>query len=421
MKEHPPRWAGEATAQRAKVLQAYRRHLSVGTARLAELMRAGVEARSRGPYVWDESGEQYLDCGGYGVFILGHCHPRVVDAVIDQVRTHPTSTYLLLSRIKAEAAEKLASVMPSGLDHIYFAGSGAEAVETALKIARLNGRRRIIAMENGFHGMTLGALSATGYKSHQQPFEPLLPGVEFVPFGSANALAEALNRDPDACVLLEPVQAEAGVIIPPDGYLSEVERICRAQRALLILDEIQTGLGRLGAWWGASREAVTPDLLLVGKALGGGIVPVSAVAGSASAFERLSRDPMIHNSTFSGAPIAAAAAKATIEAIEEEDIVERAALLGARMHEMVASVMKEACPALIRQVRSIGLLTAIEWDADYLALDFLIEMLDRRVILSHSTNAPRVTRLTPPAVISEADISNVEATMRASAKAMAAR
>jgi putrescine aminotransferase len=384
-------------------------------------MHAGVEARSSGPHVWDEQGERYLDCGGYGVFLLGHCHPRVVDAVVAQVRTHPTSTYFLLSRLKAEAAATLARVAPKGLDHVHFGLSGSEAVEIALKVARLNGRQRVIAMSNGYHGMTVGALSVTGSETHRQPFQPLLGGIEFVPYGDVEALARALRDGPEACVVLEPVQAEGGVVIPPDGYLREVERLCRSHGSFLVLDEIQTGLGRLGTWWGADREGVVPDILLVGKALSGGVIPVSAAVGTQRAFERLSREPTLHGSTFSGAPVTLAAAKAAIEAIEAEDIVARAAALGSRLRAMIAAAVDEACPALVRGVRGAGLLIGIEWKSDYLALDFLIEMFDRKVILSHSSNAPRVIRMTPPAVLDEEDIRWLEAAVLASARALAAR
>ncbi|MGA7732802.1 MAG: aminotransferase class III-fold pyridoxal phosphate-dependent enzyme [Chloroflexia bacterium] len=412
---------GEVLARRDKVLDAYRSHLSVGLARLARLMRAAVEVRSYGPHVWDDNGEKYLDCGGYGVFTLGHCHPRVVEAVVEQVRSHPLSTRFLLNRPMAEAAEALARVAPEGLDYVYFGVSGADAVETALKLARLEGRKRIISMDNGYHGMTFGALSVTGREVYRQPFQPLLNEVEFVPFGNADALEDALSRGPEACVILEPVQAEGGVVVPPEGYLSEVERACRAHGAFLIIDEIQTGLGRLGAWWGVDREGVVPDVLLVGKALTGGVVPVSAVVGSEAAFRRLSQDPLIHASTFSGAPIAMAAAKAAVETIEEENIIPRAAALGDRLLQAITKAVEDTCPSLVREVRGSGLLIAIEWNADYLALDFLCTMLDQRVILTHSMNAPTVTRLTPPAILSDEDVHVLEAAIRASGKVLAAR
>jgi putrescine aminotransferase len=407
--------------RRDEVLRAYRDHVSVGMAQLSRMMRATVETRSEGPYVWDEGGERYLDCGGYGVFTLGHCHPRVVEAVVEQVRTLPLSTRLLLNGALAEAADALVRVAPDGLDRVYFGVSGADVVEVALKLARLNGRRRVVAMENGYHGKSLGALSVTGRAVYREPFEPLLADIEFVPFGDADALVRALAHRPEACVLLEPVQAEAGVIVPPDGYLAEVERTCREHGAFLVVDEIQTGLGRLGAWWGVDREGVTPDVLLAGKALGGGVVPVGALLATEDAFDRLSRDPLLHNSTFSGSPIAMAAVRAAVEAIEQEAIVERAAELGTAISERVAGALRDTCPALVREVRGIGLLIGIEWTVDFLSLDFLLEMLDRQVVIAHSMNAPAVSRLTPPAVLTEADVDLIEEAVRAAGTAMAAR
>jgi putrescine aminotransferase len=180
-------------------------------------------------------------------------------------------------------------------------------------------------------------------------------------------------------------------------------------------------MGRLGAWWGTDLEDVVPDLLLAGKSLSGGVVPVSAVVGTSTAFHRLSRDPLIHSPTFSGAPIAMAAAKAAIQAIEEDGIIERARALGTWLLHLVSTALRETCPALVREVRGSGLLVGIEWTADFLALDFLIEMLDRGVILSHSMNAPRVTRFTPPAVLDDQDLRVLDAAVRASGAAMAAR
>ena len=408
-------------AGRGAVLAAYQRHLSLGLTRLAELTHAGVEARAAGVHVWDEDGKRYLDCGGYGVLTLGHCHPRVVEAVVRQVRSQPATTYFLLSRVRAEAAAALSRVAPAGLDFVHFAQSGAEAVEAALKLARLHGRGRVIAMDGGYHGLTLGALSVTGRADHRRELGPLLDSVVFVPFGDAAALTAALQSGPPACVLLEPVQGEAGVIVPPQGYLRATAAACRVHGALLAADEIQTGLGRLGTWWGVDREDVTPDILLAGKALGGGVVPVSALLATESVFRPFSRNPALHLSTFSGAPIAAAAAKAAIETIEAEGIVERARLLGERLRTVVRAAIAETCPDLVREVRCAGLLIAIEWHADYHALDFLVEMLDRGVILALSSNAPHVTRLTPPAIMDEADVSELEAALRASGLALARR
>jgi putrescine aminotransferase len=249
-----------------KVVELYRRHVNRGVATIAGMVGLPAEVRSAGSLVFDETGRAFLDCGGYGVFIAGHCHPVVVDAVRSQLDRNPLSSRALLSPELASAAARLAAVAPGDLSYVCFGNSGAEAVEIGIKIARLNGKSRLIAMDGGFHGKTLGALSITGRSRYRTPFLPLLPGVEFIPYGDAGALEQMLAQDGDkSCVILEPVQGEGGVIVPPDGYLREVREICLDHGALLILDEIQTGLGRLGAWWGADREGVVPDVLLVAK------------------------------------------------------------------------------------------------------------------------------------------------------------
>ena len=408
------------SVERTYVLDVYRRHVNRGLARLGSLLGSPLESRSEGALVYDEHGDALLDCGGYGVFILGHCHPRVVHAAQRQLETHPVSTRLLLSPELALAAEALVRVTPDGLDYVYFASSGAEAVESALKLARLAGKRAIIATHNGFHGKTLGALSVTGREVFRSPFSPLLPGVTFVTFGALEELDAALAGAPDAAVILEPVQAEGGVIIPPDGYLAAVAEACRRHGAMLILDEIQTGLGRLGSWWGADRAGVVPDMLLAGKALGGGVLPVSAVVATSEAFEGLNRDPFIHTSTFAGTPLAAATARATIEVIEDEHIVERAAALGARLLPEVQGALGEA-GGLVRDVRGVGLLIAIEFEAEHLAGEFVMELLQRKVIVSHSLNANRVVRLTPPAILTDAHVSWLLDALTGSAAAVASR
>lgn len=406
---------------RESVLATYRSHLNRATARLAEFMHAELEVRAAGAHVWDDRGNRYLECGGYGVFILGHCHPHVVEAVVEQVRSHPLSTRMLLNPAMARAAETLVRVAPVGLDQVQFTVSGADAVESALKLARANGRRRVIATDTGYHGKSLGALSVMGSESQRQPFLPLLENVDLVPFGDLEALRNALEAGPPAGVILEPVQGEAGVRIPPPGYLKGVESTCREHGAVLVLDEIQTGLGRLGAWWGADRDDVVPDLLLVGKGLSGGVIPVSAVVGSEAIFAVASRDPAMLSSTFSGAPVAMAAARAAIEALEQEKVVERAGRLGRQIRDGVAEKLQDACPGLVREVRGEGLLIGIDWAADYLAFDFMIEMLDRRVILSHSLNAATVTRLTPPVLLADDDVEWLMSAVTGAGRALASR
>ncbi len=388
---------------REAIVQLYRRHVNKGLAKLAELMGSPVEVRSSGSLVFDEEGQMYLDCGGYGVFIAGHCHPAVVEAVAAQLARHPLSTRVLLNPELALAAESLAAITPQGLDFVCFANSGAEATEVGIKLARLNGKHKLISMQNGYHGKTMGALSVTGRPKYQTPFYPLLPEVRFIPFGDPDALYQALAEDGEhSCVILEPVQAEGGVIIPPDGYLRAVEAACAEHGAFLILDEIQTGLGRLGSWWGADREGIVPDVLLVGKGLSGGVVPVAAAVATPSAYKPLNDDPTLHSSTFAGSPLAMAAARSVIDVIKRENLVARAHALGQKLTPALRQTLLDTCPTLMHEVRGVGLLIGIEFQAEHVAGDFMLELLQRKIVVSHSLNAHRVVRLTPPAILNEA-------------------
>ncbi len=387
-----------------RVLESLRRHVSKGRASLAELIGGHVEVESLGTRVIDAAGREFLDCGGYGVFILGHRHPRVVAAVRAQLDRHPLATRVLAEPRLAEAAQALAQVCPGSLEYVHFVNSGAEAVEAAIKIARTHGKRRLVSMAGGFHGKTMGALSVTASDLYQEPFRPLLPDVTRVPFGQAPALEAVLSTGEGFCVVLEPVQAEAGVILPPDGFLREVEDMCRRYDAFLVLDEIQTGLGRLGTWWGADREGVVPDVLLVGKGLSGGIVPVAAAVATPEAYDALNRDPFLHTSTFAGAPLAMAAARAAVTAIEQEGIVGRAQELGERLLDRIETVLAPALGELVTEVRGRGLLIGLEFSAPHLAGDFVLELLARGVIVNHSLNNQRVVRLTPPASMDQSDV-----------------
>ena len=401
------------------VVDGYRRHVSRGRARLAELTGGLVEVSSQGSTVVDATGREFIDCGGYGVFLLGHRHPAVVAAVVDQVQRHPLSTRLMLDPTVARAAATLASVTPEGLDLVHFVNSGAEATEAAIKLARAHGKRTLVSATGGFHGKTTGALGLTANDLYQAPFRPLLDALH-VPFGDAAALGEVLARTADACVVLEPVQGEGGVVLPPSGYLAEVARLCRASGALLVLDEVQTGLGRLGSWWGADREDVRPDVLLVGKGLSGGVVPVAAMVATAQAYKPFGDDPFLHTSTFAGSPIAMAAATAAVTAIRDEGLVERAASLGARMLADLRAALAP-CGPLLRDVRGAGLLIGLEFDDPGTALDLVLDLLDRGVLVNHSLNAHRVVRLTPPAVLTDAEADRVVEAVATAASGLAAR
>lgn len=390
---------------KATCVDVYSKHVNRTTAVLADINGVGVESHAEGPYVYDEDGTQYLDCGGYGVMLLGHRHPRVCAAVQKQLAQQPMGTRFLLSATVAEAAETIARVAPSGLDYVYLVNSGADAVELAIKLARLAGRREVIAMRGGFHGKTLGALSLTHYDAYRRPFEPLVEGVQHVPFGEIESLEALLTGARDRyCVVLEPVQAEGGVIIPPDGYLQAVQQLCREHGHWLVLDEIQTGLGRVGDWWAASREQVIPDILLAGKILSGGVVPSAAVIASADAWSPLSRDPFLHTATFGNMPLAAAAATATITAIEDEGLISRAHDLGETLRDGIADAIEGTRGEAVIELRSIGLLIGIELRDAPLAGELIYELLQRHVLVNHSLSNPQTLRITPCVYMTDREV-----------------
>ncbi|MGI5506423.1 aspartate aminotransferase family protein [Lentzea sp. CA-135723] len=399
----------------------YRRHLSSGRAGLAQFTGGHLETDSLGARV-HASGHEYLDCGGYGVFLLGHRHPVVTSAVIEQIGRNPMATRLLLEPTAAVAAQALAAVTPAGLDRVHFVNSGAEAVEAAIKFARAQGRTTLVSAVNGYHGKTTGALSLTARAVYQQPFRPLLPDVQHVPYGDASAIADFLAAHRDrACVVLEPVQGEGGVVLPPPGYLREVSRLCTEHGALFVLDEVQTGLGRLGTWWGADREDVVPDVLLVGKNLSGGVIPVAAAVTTDKIYAPFDHDPLLHTSTFAASPVAMAAATATIAVIEEEGLVGRARDLGEHLLVNLRSIAEREAPHLGLVIRGAGLLIGVETPTAHLAGDLVLELMSQRVLVNHSLNAGTVLRLTPPAVLTEADLDWLFTAFVVALKAVGAR
>ncbi|MDQ3933007.1 MAG: aminotransferase class III-fold pyridoxal phosphate-dependent enzyme [Actinomycetota bacterium] len=394
----------EVYPDREAVQDVYRRHLSSGRATLCEVMGAPLEVRSSGAYVYAPDGTAYLNCGGYGVFIVGHCHPLVVEAVVDQARRHPIQTHALVEPVQAAAAEALLEVVPPELDSLRFTNSGAECTEAGLKMARLHGKKHIVTMRNGFHGKTLGALSATANPLYQDPFAPLLPSTA-VPFGDAAALEAVIAGRDDCCVIVEPIQGEGGAVIPPPGYLSEVVALCRRHEAFVIFDEIQSGLGRTGRWWASQRDAdAIPDIMLVGKGLSGGVVPVGAVLARSAIYRPFGTDLALHSSTFAGSPIQTAAAHATIRAIESEGLVERARDLGAELLALAREIAHAEAADMVRDVRGEGLLIGIEFADPSLVVETMQELMQRRVIANNSVNAVGVLRLTPPAVLEPSDI-----------------
>ncbi len=401
------------------VIGLYRRFLSDGQGRVAAMLDMPIEHSASGALLYTVDGREFLNCAGYGVFFVGAGHPRVLDAAREQLERQALSSRVLLNEAAARAAEALTGVAPPGLTKVYFSCSGAEAVEAAIKIARANGRKRLVSMENGYHGKTAGALSLTARALYQDPFRPLLPDVSHVPFGDPEALAPHLGED--VCVVVEPVQSEGGVIVPPPGYLAEVSRLCREHGALLVLDEVMTGLGRLGSWWGADRDGVVPDILLVGKALSGGLVPVAATLATPAVFAPFDRDPYLHTATFSAAPLAMAAVRATIDVIRSEGLVERAGELGGALLEALHKSVTAHIGHLVAEVRGKGLLIGIAFHSGGLAAEFLMDLLDNDLLVNHSMNAQSVIRLTPPAVLTDAQAARLIAAFEAACASLARR
>ncbi|MGW5466449.1 aspartate aminotransferase family protein [Streptomyces chartreusis] len=384
------------------LLDLYLRHIGSGRAVMGRVLGGMAEVRSEGPWIHTDDGRRLLDFGGYGVFILGHRHPVVVAAVHRQIDAHPLASRVFLEPVAARAAQALAAHTPPGMDYVHFVNSGAEATEAALKLARAHGRNAVVTARKGFHGKTLGALSVTANATYQTPFQPLLPDIIQVGYGDAGELKRVLaTRRDRACVIVEPVQGEGGVHIPEPGYLTEVAALSREFGALLVVDEIQTGMGRLGTWWGVDAEGVRPDMLLAGKGLSGGVVPVAALVATAEAYVPFSRDPYLHTSTFGASPIACAAALAAVETMEREDTVARAATLGARILAGVRDACAPYREILVRDVRGRGLLIGIEFAEERAVGELLLELITRGVLVNHSLNSTRVLRLTPPAVVAD--------------------
>lgn len=394
--------------EREVVINMYRDHVNSGFAKLSELMQVPLQVKSNGPYVYDETGERYLDCGGYGVFLLGHSHHRIIERIKQQLDKDALSNKLLINPEIGKAAKALVEITPERLDYVLFLNSGTEAVEAGLKIARLNNRSTIISTKQGFHGKTLGALSATGRKEFQEPFKPLLPNVFHVTYGSLEDLEATLkNHQANAVVILEPIQAEGGVNIPPQGYLLGVRELCDKYEALLIIDEIQTGLGRLGDWWGINQEGVIPDMLLTGKILSGGIMPVSAVLANKKTFEQLNKNPLLHTSTYSGNALAMVAVQETISVIQEEGLILKAKIIGERFQKNFEEVLEEN-KAVLTDIRGRGLLWGFEFKDSGLSGRFMMGLLKKKIIVSNSLNSNKVVRITPPAILDDEQIVYIE-------------
>jgi len=394
------------------VVAKYAAHINPYLARLVSFAGFGVETYAEGCYITDHDGRRFLDClGGYGVFALGHRHPKVVQAVKDQCDKICLSGKAFFTKNAADLAAKLADITPDGVEFAFFSNSGAEAVEAALKFAKgATGRSKIVSTLGSFHGKTLGALSTTGREKYRNAFEPLLPGVVFVEYGNAQTAAAAIDSA-TACMIVEPVQGEGGIILPPDGYLKALRQACDRHGALLIVDEVQTGLGRTGYWFGCNHDGVSPDIMTCAKALGGGVMPIGATLGTKAVWDAVySPNPLSHTSTFGASSIACAAALAAIQVVEEENLLERSKTQGEKLKSGLRQVMANH-PDLVRDVRGRGLMIGMEFKMDEVGELCVAQMLKRGLCVAYTLNNPRVLRYEPPLIITDDQIQfAVEAT-----------
>lgn len=383
-----------------ETISKYEKYINPSQARLFRFMGlASVEGSAEGWTITDSEGKQFIDClGGYGMFALGHRNPAVVKAVEDALHTMPMCGKVLFNRQMADLAEKLAEITPGELQYSFFVNSGTEAVEGCLKVARLATKRtKFIAAENAFHGKTMGSLTATGRDLYRDPFKPLLEGFTHVPYGDIEAIKNAVDEE-TAAVILEPIQGEGGIIVPPDGYLRQVKEVCEAKGALLIADEVQTGIGRTGEWFGVNHDGVTPDLMACAKALGGGVMPIGAIIGTPRAWQGLIEAPFLHTSTFGGNQLACAAGIAAIKYIQEEDLLRRGRETGAYFKAGLEKIMQEY-PEVIAQVRGRGMMIGIELTKEGAGGMLMSLMIDKKIIVAYTLNNPKVIRIEPPLIM----------------------
>jgi ornithine--oxo-acid transaminase len=360
-----------------------------------------VLTRGEGVYVWDVDGKRYLDClSAYSAVNQGHCHPKIMAAMVEQAQRLTLTSRAFRNDQLAPFYEELCALTNS--HKALPMNSGAEAVESALKVARkwayevkgvADGAAEIIVCGDNFHGRTISIVGFSTDPGARNHFGPFTPGFKVVPFGDAAALEAAITPN-TAAFLVEPIQGEAGVIVPPAGYLKAARELCTRHRVLLILDEIQTGLGRTGKLLAEEHEGIEADLTLLGKALSGGFYPVSAVLSNAEAMSVLK--PGEHGSTFGGNPLACAVARAALKALVEEGMIENAERIGARLRASLASIRSDA----VKEVRGRGLLLAVQLHDDAGGARRVCEALQRRGLLCKETHDHTV-RIAPPLVLTE--------------------
>jgi putrescine aminotransferase len=369
---------------------------------------AALEWSGKGAILHDLLGREYIDClGGYGIFSAGVNHPKIVKAVTDQLGRMALNSQELLEPWRAALAKVLAEVTPGDLQNSFFINNGTDAIEGAIKLARLYTKRHtFISTLGGFHGKSMGSLSLMGKASFREPFQSGLQDVRFVPYGDAAALEDELERCDAvgthiAGVVLEPVQGEAGGVVPPDDYLPRARAACTKYGALLIADEIQTGMGRTGKMWGVDHWNVVPDIMCLGKSIGGGVMPLSAFIANPTVWEVMIPNPIIHSTTFGGNPIACAAGLAAIEVTLEEDLPGQAAEKGDFLLRELAGLQRKY-PQVLSDAHGKGLLIGMEFPVQEIGWQVAAGLFKRGVLVAGTDSRAQVIRIEPALGIPQA-------------------
>ena len=384
-----------------RVITEYRDHINPGLAKVMQFAGfADLEEFAEGCIVSTAGGTDYLDfLGGYGVFSLGHRHPKVVQAVHDQLDKMPLSTRNFFNEKQGALAAELARLAPGDLQYTFFSNSGTEAVEAALKFARAaTGRPEFVSTEGAYHGKTLGALSVTGREKYRQPFEPLLPTCHFVPFNDIESMRGVIRME-TAAVIIEVVQGEGGIHVAAPGYLKALRELCDQHGAMLIVDEIQTGLGRTGTLFAIEQEGIVPDIMTLAKALGGGVMPIGATMATPAVWEKMfAQNPLLHTSTFGGNPMACAAGLAALEVIAEENLAAKATERGEQLLTALRRI-QQTQPKVITDVRGRGLMIGVEFALREQAELTISLLASNGIIAAYTLNNPNVIRIEPPLVV----------------------
>jgi putrescine aminotransferase len=367
---------------------------------------AAIEWSGQGSLLRDVLGREYIDClGGYGIFSAGVNHPKVIKAVTDQLQRMALNSQELLEPWRAALGKVLAGITPGDLQNSFFINNGTDAIEGAIKLTRLYTRRStFISALGGFHGKSMGSLSLMGKASFREPFQPGLQDVRFVPYGDADALEAEFRRCEAvgiriAGVVLEPVQGEAGGVVPPADYFPRARELCSHYGALLIADEIQTGMGRTGKLWGLDHWNVVPDIMCVGKSIGGGVMPLSAFISTPEIWEVMIPNPIIHSTTFGGNPLACAAGLAAVQVTLEEDLPGQAAAKGEFLLRELGC-LQQRYPQVLREAHGKGLLLGLEFPAQEVGWKVASGLFKRGVLVAGTYSRAEVIRIEPALGIS---------------------